>query len=80
MLLRRFSGLQDRLAAAMEAGTSVGGCVRLIERELEGNVADLISAEEVNTSANFVGSSSSAATTAASSSSSSTESSTQEAP
>ena len=47
-------------------------------RDLLLESADLISADEVNTSANFVGSSSSAAT--ATGSSSSNESSTQEAP
>jgi hypothetical protein len=33
-LLRRHAGLQDKLAAAMGAGASVGACVALLEREL----------------------------------------------
>ena len=33
-LLRRHSGLHDKLAAAMARGDSVGACVALIETEL----------------------------------------------
>ena len=33
-LLRRHSGLHDKLAAAMARGESVGACVALIETEL----------------------------------------------
>lgn len=36
-LLRQHAGLQDRLAAAMGAGASVGSCIALIERELAGS-------------------------------------------
>jgi len=63
MLLRRFSTLQDELAAAMAAGKSVGGCVQIIERHLEGNAGDLVSPDEVNASSMFISSSSGGSST-----------------
>ncbi|KAG0587433.1 hypothetical protein KC19_2G164200 [Ceratodon purpureus] len=36
-ILRRHSGLQAKLAAAMSAGKSVGDCILLIENELDGS-------------------------------------------
>ena len=35
-LLRRHARVQDALAAAMRRGSSVGGCIEVIERELAG--------------------------------------------
>lgn len=68
MLLRRYSSLQDKLAAAMAAGASVGGCVRLIESELAGDAEGILGPGEAEEAASaFVSSTSGGSTTGGSS-------------
>jgi hypothetical protein len=54
MLLRRHAAVHDALAAAMGRGASVGACVGILERALEGNAEDILSAKEAASSAAFV--------------------------
>lgn len=56
MLLRRHAALHDAVAAAMSSGASVGACFLLIEKGLEGNAADILSADDAAEGASFVSS------------------------
>ena len=40
-ILRRHGALQDKLAAAMDSGASVGSCIELLERELAKDIDSL---------------------------------------
>ena len=65
MLLRRYSGLQDKLAAAMAAGTSVGGCVKIIEQGLASDTEGIMAAGEAEEAASaFISSGTSSSTEA----------------